>query len=214
MPSPTFGLSSLDKAIYPTPERKSDFKRIAYYALLGTAAAFITVPGMARAQGDFFKLINPGDPAFNQLLGISNNEIIVGYFGDGTAIFNNGYVLVPNTHYSVENFTGTAPAGHTVTQTQAIGINNQKVPVIVGFWADQNGLNFGWEDVQGVFTTILDPNATFAGNQNLLGVNDLNKAAGFWTDSANHAHGFVVHLARAMYPDLTDSSVHDSILSC
>jgi|GEM_PF-4829121 len=63
-------LECRDKAIYPTSERKSDFRRIACYALLGTAAAFITVPEMARAQGDFFKLNNPGDPAFNQLLGI------------------------------------------------------------------------------------------------------------------------------------------------
>jgi hypothetical protein len=82
---------------------------------------------------------------------------------------------VPNTHYSVENFAGTPPAGHTITQTQAIGINNKNVPVIVGFWADQNGLNFGWEDVKGVFTTILDPNATFAGN---------------WADKNGIDHGF------------------------
>jgi hypothetical protein len=101
---------------------------------------------------------------------------------------------VPNTHYSLENFAGTPPPGHTITQTQAIGINNKNVPVIVGFWADQNGLNFGWEDVKGVFTTILDPNATYAGNQNLLGVNDFNKAAGFWTDSGGNEHGFVVDL--------------------
>jgi hypothetical protein len=146
-------------------------------------------------QGDFFKLNNPGDPNFNQLLGINDHEIIAGYFGDGTVVFNNGYVLVPKTHYSVENFAGTPPAGSTITQTQAIGINNKDVPVIVGFWADQNGLNFGWEDVKGVFTTILDPNATFTGNQNLLGVNDFNEAAGFWTDSAGHEHGFIVSLA-------------------
>jgi hypothetical protein len=150
---------------------------------------------MARAQS-FFKLDNPGDPNFNQLLGINDHDIIAGYFGDGTVVFNNGYVLVPNTHYSVENFAGTPPAGHTITQTQAIGINNNEVPLIVGFWADQNGLQFGWEDVQGVFTTILDPNATAgSGNQNLLGANDLNEAAGFWTDSAGNEHGFIVHLA-------------------
>jgi len=190
-------LECLDKVIYPTPARKRNFKLIAWHALL--AAAFITVPGMANAeldnQGVFFKLNNPGDPNFNQLLGISDHEIIAGYFGDGTVVFNNGYVLVPNTHYSVENFAGTPPAGSTITQTQAIGINNKNVPVIVGFWADQNGLQFGWEDVKGVFTTILDPNATFAGNQNLLGVNDFNEAAGFWVDSANNELGFVVSLA-------------------
>jgi hypothetical protein len=143
----------------------------------------------------FFKLDNSGDLNFNQLLGINNHKIIAGYFGDGTVIVNNGYVLVPNTHYSVENFAGTPPAGHTITQTQAIGINNNEVPLIVGFWQDQNGLQFGFGDNQGVFTTILDPNATFAGNQNLLGVNDSNEAAGFWTDSSAHEHDFVVNLA-------------------
>ncbi|HEX3496845.1 MAG TPA: hypothetical protein VHT02_06685 [Methylocella sp.] len=186
-------LECLDKAIYPTSARKRNFKRNACCALL--AATVITVPGIASAER-FFKLNNPGDLSFNQLLGINNQKIIAGYFGDGTVVVNNGYVLVPNTHYSVENFAGTPPAGHTITQTQAIGINNSEVPVIVGFWADQNGLQFGWDDIKGVFTTVLDPNATAgSGNQNLLGVNESNKAAGFWTDSAGNEHGFVVNLA-------------------
>lgn len=43
----------------------------------------------------FFVLNNPRDPNFNQLLGISDARIIVGYFGDGTVVPNNGYVLVP-----------------------------------------------------------------------------------------------------------------------
>ncbi|MGB8900130.1 MAG: hypothetical protein WCC90_13240, partial [Methylocella sp.] len=150
-------LERLDRAIYPAPARKRNFKRVACCALL--AATVITLPGMASAER-FFKLNNPGDLNFNQLLGINENKIIAGYFGDGTVKVNNGYVLVPNTHYSVENFAGTPPAGHTITQTQAIGINNNEVPIIVGFWADQNGLQFGFEDIKGVFTTILDPNAT------------------------------------------------------
>jgi hypothetical protein len=82
----------LDKAIYPTPARKRNFKRFACHALL--AATVITVPGVANAKldndGVFFKLNNSGDPNFNQLLGISDNKIIVGYFGDGTVVFNNG----------------------------------------------------------------------------------------------------------------------------
>ena len=195
-------LECLDKAIYPTPARKRNFKRIAGYALFGAAMA--VAPPRAWAVPDtpiggapsFFKLDNQGDLNFNQLLGINDHEIIVGYFGDGTVVVNNGYVLVPNTHYSVENFAGTPPAGHTITQTQAIGINNNEVPLIVGFWQDQNGLQFGFQDVQGVFKTILDPSPAGVGfNQNLLGVNDFNEAAGFWTDSGGHEHGFVVNLA-------------------
>ena len=194
-------LERLDRAIYPAPARKINITRIACYALFGAAMAVVPPRAWADANTaigsapSFFKLNNPGDPAFNQLLGINNNEIIVGYFGDGTAIVNNGYVLVPNTHYSVENVTGTPLAGHTAKQTQAIGINDIEVPYIVGFWQDQNGLQFGFEDVHDTIKTILDPNATFAGNQNLLGVNDSDEAAGFWTDSGGHEHGFVVNNA-------------------
>ena len=145
-----------DKAIYPTRPRKRNLKRIACYALCLATTAFITVPA-ANAGSVFFKLNNRGDPNFNQLLGINDHEIIAGYFGDGTTVVNNGYVLVPNTHYSVENFAGTPPTGHAITQTQAIGINNNDGPRIVGFWADQNGVQFGFEDINGVFVTILDP---------------------------------------------------------
>ena len=139
-------LECLGKATNPSPARKRNIKRIACYALFGAAMA--VAPPRAWADPDtpiggarsFFKLDNKGDLNFNQLLGINNHDVIVGYFGDGTVVVNNGYVLVPNTHYSVENFAGTPPAGHTITQTQAIGINNNEVPLIVGFWADQNGI--------------------------------------------------------------------------
>jgi hypothetical protein len=126
---------SIDKAIYPTPARKRNFTRIACYALL--AATVITVPGTVNAWDDnngvFFKLNNPGDPNFNRLLGINDHKIIAGYFGDGTVVFNNGYVLVPNTHYSVENFAGTPPAGHTITQTRPSASTTTTCPSSSGF---------------------------------------------------------------------------------
>jgi hypothetical protein len=77
----------------------TDFAR----RLLMTAAV-IALPPAAFAQSSgadgtdpqsFFVLNNPGDPNFNQLLGINDGRVIVGYFGDGTIIANNGYVLVP-----------------------------------------------------------------------------------------------------------------------
>lgn len=158
------------------------------------ATAIVLAPGLAAADS-FFKLDNPGDTNFNQLLGINNHKIIAGYFGDGSVVPNNGYLLIPNTHYSVENFTGTPPSGLTITQTQAIGINNKQVPVTVGFWQDQNGVQYGWSDKGGTFTTVLDPHAKTQGtNQNLLGVNDWDEAAGFWVDGNGNEHGFVVNL--------------------
>jgi hypothetical protein len=181
-----------------------NFKKFSQSILLATTV--LTVPGMASAQPydskSLFVLDNPGDLNFNQLLGINDNQIIVGYFGDGNVIVNNGYVLVPKFHYANENFEGIPLSGHTITQTQSIGINNSEVPITVGFWADQNNVQFGWANIRGgdvtaSFQTILDPNGAPNQNQNLLGVNKNNLAAGFWSDAGGKEHGFVVNLAAS-----------------
>jgi hypothetical protein len=99
----------------------TDFTR----RLLMTAAAVIGLASVALAYWSaangtdsqtVFVLNNQTDPMFNQLLGINNGHVIVGYYGDGMAIPNNGYVLVPSNHYSVENFANL-PMGDTASQT-------------------------------------------------------------------------------------------------
>jgi hypothetical protein len=175
--------------------------------LLMTAAAVIALPPVAFAQSSgadgtdpqsFFVLNNPGDPNFNQLLGINERQVIVGYFGDGNVIANNGYVLVPRNHYSVENFTNL-PSGDTASQTQAIGINTRRFPDIVGFYTDAaTGFTHGFLDSNGVQSPVDDPAGSppnvAAPVQNLLGINNFDNAAGFWTDNNGHEHGFVVEL--------------------
>jgi hypothetical protein len=161
---------------------------------LMTAAVLVFLP-CAFAQQGFFVLDNPGDPNFNQLLGINNGGIIVGYFGDGTIIANNGYVLVPRNHYSVENFTNL-PAGDFATETQAIGINSKNFPDIVGFYTDHaTGFTHGFLDSNGTQYTIDDPEGSTPNvttpMQNLLGINNADRAAGFWTDNNGHEHGFI-----------------------
>src|SRR5260370_16334613 len=54
-------------------------------------------------------LDNKGDPNFNQLLGINDEQTIVGYFGDGTVIRNNAYVLLPKTPSPLKTFTHFPP---------------------------------------------------------------------------------------------------------
>ena len=94
---------------------------------------------------------------FNQLLGINNGRVIVGYFGDGTAVPNNGYVLVPANHYSVENFTNL-PSPDVASQTQETGINTKRFPDIVGFYTDSaTGFTHGFLDSNGVQSPIDDP---------------------------------------------------------
>ena len=174
---------------------KSPALRAASSLLLAGAMAAL-LPAVAAASVPFHVLDNPADPNFNQLLGINDGGVIVGYFGDGNVIANNGYVLVPQNHYAVDNFTNL-PSGDTASQTQAIGINNRVFPDIVGFYTDAlTGFTNGFLDASGVQTTIDDPAGTppnvAATNQNLLGINDRGKAAGFWIDNQNLEHGFVV----------------------
>ena len=169
--------------------------------LLMLVAIIVWLPiAPAQSTGDqhFFVLDNPGDPNFNQLLGINNKGVIAGYFGDGTVVPNNGYVLVPRNHYAADNFTNL-PSGDFASQTQAIGINNRRFPDIVGFYTDNaTGFTHGFLDANGTQAPVDDPAGSppnvAAPVQNLLGINDFGKAAGFWTDNNGHENGFVVEL--------------------
>ena len=179
------------------------------------AIAFATVTFAQWAGADetqsFFVLDNPGDLNFNQLLGINDGRVIVGYFGDGTVIPNNGYVLVPKNHYSVENFTNL-PSGDVATETQAIGANNLSFLDIVGFYTDgATGFTHGFRDSDGVQSPIDDPagstpNVTTPA-QNLLGINDFGQAAGFWTDNNGKEHGFVVQLDTQSFSSSTFTEI-------
>lgn len=181
------------------PKVSTGFARRLVMTLAVIALAIVAFAQWGEAwETNFFVLDNPGDLNFNQLLGINDGRVIVGYFGDGTIIPNNGYVLVPKNHYSVENFTNL-PSPDFASQTQAIGINNLRFPDIVGFYTDNaTGFTHGFLDSNGVQSPIDDP----AGSppnvttpvQNLLGINDFDEAAGFWVDNNGHENGFVVRL--------------------
>jgi hypothetical protein len=213
------------------PKTPTGFRR-----RLTIAAAVIGLAPVAQSSAangtdpqTFFVLNNPNDPMFNQLLGINGGNVIVGYFGDGMAIKNNGYVLVPPNHYSVENFTAVAgcttpPASPCPPQTQAIGINENSAlggaspfPDIVGFYTDMAGFTHGFVDSFGVQSTIDDPVGlpphVTTPVQNLLGINNALTAAGFWTDNAGNEHGFVAQIniqttpVAAIYTELTPAKV-------
>jgi hypothetical protein len=90
------------------------------------------------------------DPTFNQLLGINTKGQIAGYFGNGDVGAghpNQGYLLSPpynQGNFQDNNFPGSV-------QTQDIGVNDHGV--LVGFWADQAGNQFGWYKRNGQFKT-------------------------------------------------------------
>jgi hypothetical protein len=139
----------------------------------------LVVPARAVSY-TFQTVIDPADPNFTQLLGVNNSGVIAGYFGDGAAVFNNGFTLVPPNSYTPENFPGTATL--TEQQTQVVGINGSGETV--GFWIDSNGVTHGFTDVGGTFTNVDDPSTTTL--TQLLGVNNSGEAAGYYTNAAGN----------------------------
>jgi hypothetical protein len=70
--------------------------------------------------------------------------------------------------------------------TQALGINN--AGEIVGFYDDAGGIQHGYVDVSGVFTSF-DPAGSLGTTIN--GINDLGQIVGFFIDANDNTIGFV-----------------------
>jgi hypothetical protein len=167
--------------------------------LAALLAAFAGLSSSAHAGFTFQTLDNNNDRTFNQLLGINNAGTIAGYFGIGsTANPNKGYTLDPpygQANYTNENFPGSF-------QTQVTGLNN--TGQTVGFWADTAGDNFGWVKSGVNFIQVVDPltpigaPGTTTMNQ-VLGVNDNNQAAGFYTDANGATHGYVYNILTGTF---------------
>jgi hypothetical protein len=173
---------------------------VAVLPAVAIASAFLSLVPTAQAGTSyaFETLNNVGDPAFNQLLGINNAGVIAGYFGDGAIQPNQGYTLVPPSSYTSENYPSSV-------QTQVVGINNGGPPATtVGFYIDANGNNFGFTDVNGTFTSVMDPStpAGISVNQ-LLGVNDANFAAGFYTDADGNNQGYLYSIMNQTFQAVT-----------
>jgi hypothetical protein len=159
-------------------------------SLAGSASAATLNPHMGTSYS-FQTIDNPKDLTFNQLLGINDEDQIVGYFGSGMAGHpNKGYVIPPFSHSFVdENFPGSV-------QTQVTGLNDEGVQV--GFWSTMNNANmatnnnFGFYLRNGHFHNVNFPTndpATPPVDQ-LLGVNDHDVAVGFYTNGQASNRGY------------------------
>jgi hypothetical protein len=168
------------------------------------------------------KLNDPRDETFNQLLGINNQGIIVGYFGSGAAGHpNKGYTLVPpfaQHSFLNENFPRSA-------QTQVTGLNDRGVTV--GFWSKQNTAsmtdnNFGFYEQDGRFHDVNFPigDAASPPVDQLLGVNNRGIAVGFFTNSAGVNRGYEYNIrthrftrvlisGRGLGPSLTAAAINN-----
>ena len=124
-------------------------------AAAAAAASPLAPAHVANASGlySFQAISNPNDPTFDQLLGINNLGLIVGYYGSGANAThpNKGFVLAhpaSSAGFVNENYPGAAQ-----TQVVAVTINDNTA----GFWVDAKGNNHGFIDWNGAFTTVDDP---------------------------------------------------------
>lgn len=102
--------------------------------LSGVSAGALAVSPSATTPAYRFRAIDDTkDLTFNQVLGISRDGVIAGYFGSGAQGHpNQGYIVsprYPQPDFMDENYPGSA-------QTQVTGLND--LGVTVGFGSSQN----------------------------------------------------------------------------
>ena len=148
----------------------------------------------------------PPIATFTNLLGINNEGLIAGFYGSGAMNDpNQGFLLRPSSN----TFTAVAfppSAQNPALQTQLTGLND--TGTVVGyFYNTNNGVlvdnQFGFFEKDGVFTEVNNPQTPgLFGNpapqpgsgilieNQLIGVNDLNIAVGFYNDASGNSHGY------------------------
>lgn len=177
-------------------------KHIATLAI--AAGLFASVTAAHAANPSFTTIDNPGDPTFNQLLGIDNAGVIAGYFGSGMAGHpNQAYTIAPPyTQFAPSNVPGSS-------QTQVTALNNTGTKT--GFFTATNtgaDSDFGfisWSD-RGVERLLLVNNPGTGGStlvNQVLGVNDSNNAVGFYVDGYGVSHGYSYSVASAKFMPVT-----------
>jgi hypothetical protein len=162
----------------------------------------------------FLTLNDRHDTTFNQLLGINDSGLIVGYFGSGGKGHpNKGYWF--RAPYAQTDFTNENVPGSV--QTQVTGLNDNGITV--GFFSTQNTANnsnnnFGFVSFgEKLFRTVVFPTGDNAKPQvdQLLGVSDAGIAVGFYTNGQGSSRGFEYNIAtreftRVLSPGFTSST--------
>jgi probable HAF family extracellular repeat protein len=187
-------------------------------ALAGNNSTSMQMSSSLAGSYQVLTLNDNRDLTFNQLLGINNEGAIAGYFGSGAAGHpNKGYVLrapFAQADFGNENFPGSV-------QTQVTGLNDRGVTV--GFWSRQNtasmsNANFGFYSVNGRFFNVNFPTGTPAQPpvDQVLGVNDLDVAVGFFTNASGINRGYEYNIntkkfSRVLPPGASNSKLGASL---
>ncbi len=154
--------------------------------------------GFVEQGGTFTPVNNPNTavtpPTFNQLLGVNDSNIAVGFYTDAAGV-THGYT------YNIGAMTYSPDINDpkAVGSTTAAAINNSGE--IAGFYTDAGKVVHGFVDNGGMFTTI-DP----AGSTStmLLGLNNNGFAVGDYIDSMGVMHGLLYDLNNNTFQNIDD----------
>jgi probable HAF family extracellular repeat protein len=139
--------------------------------------------GFTKVGGPFTTVDFPGAIAFNQILGLNDNDVVAGYSStDSTgATLQQGFTETGGIFTPLAQFL---PSG--TQNNQATDINNGGM--VSGFYVDSGGVNHGFL-LNGKVLTPLD----FAGSTftQALGLNNQGQVVGDYRDAQGRTHGFV-----------------------
>jgi hypothetical protein len=139
--------------------------------------------GFVEWNGVFASYTDPNTPktagSVNQLLGINNSGVAVGFYTDAKGN-SHAYEVNQATHV----FTALKVPGTSVVAT---GINNEGN--IVGF-STTGSVTSGWLLAGGHLTTYQFPGSS---NTQAFGINRQNRIVGSYADSSGATHGFVLY---------------------
>lgn len=140
--------------------------------------------GFVKVGGTFTTVNDPltnGTPAVNQLLGVNDHNVAVGFYVDSAGNAH-GYTYAIGT-------AAFSPISDPIgVSTTATAINN--AGMVAGFFTDAAGVTHGFLDNGGVYTTYDAPGAT---STMLLGLNNLGEAVGVETTGGNALHGIILN---------------------
>jgi hypothetical protein len=156
--------------------------------------------GFVKQGSSFTSVSNPNTPVgtlFNQLLGVNDHNVAVGFYIDA-----NGNSEAYSYNVAGANFAAiTLPTGFNAVMTTATGINN--AGVISGFYVDTNRNVHGFLDNAGTFSSFDDPSGA-GDNTSFLGLNNEGEVVGSYLDSMGVTNGFTFNYLTNTWTTVDD----------
>jgi hypothetical protein len=143
---------------------------------------------------------NPGVLIENQLMGVNNKDIAVGFYNDASGN-SHGYT------YNIDTGAFSADINDPAAVSTVTAAINE-AGLLVGFYTDSAGGIHGFVDSQGHFTTVDAPGSTMT---ELLGVNNWGVAVGE-TVVGGVTHGLIFDTGTGAFITLDDPNASDFTL--